>query len=322
MSYFPDFVRNEIVPGVTGVDLDWSNVDASGLLRVMPQLMVFDRNQARQQGLTKVKNSYGKSFAGKGVYILFDSQPKPSKRYYVRVGLSGFDGEKTLFDRLKDHSSNPPNKMHSWDKAVAICDWKEDIPTEIIAETIDKKKEIKKKNSNMIEDRMEEEAKFLEKKLLEIVNKIPTLTSKGKDHRNAFIVNPDTVRNNLYIFYILRLLKSQIDFTEKSATMRFGNKSTGIENLMAKGKLAINEKLSGKFESKATVINFDGTLCVEKYKENDSLVTDSTDTRLKAISANQASNIILQENGQATTMSAMEFWTVERHNDTIKLSNL
>ena len=322
MSYLPDFVRKEIVPGVTGVDLDWSNVGAIGLPRLKPTLMIYDKDQAYQKGPKKLEASFGSSFADKGVYILFDSQQTQGGKYNVRVGLSGVDGELTLFGRLKQHVSNPPEKMKNWDKAVAICDWKNDIPIEIIAKTKSKRKETEKENDDLIEKRMGEEAKFLEKKLNKIMGTIPTLIARGKDQRSISIVDPDSQRYNLYILYILELLNSEIGFTDKSATYRLGRSSSGIKNLMARGKLAIGEKLSGKFDSQATLINIDGSICVEKYRKNNKIVTRSTDSGLKVISSNQACNIILEENKKATTVSSMQFWQVERNGDRIKLSSL
>lgn len=321
MSYLPDFVRKEIVPGVTGVDLDWSNVGAIGLPRLKPTLMIFDWEQAKGQGPKKIQASYGSPFAGKGIYVLFDSQPTDGGKYNVRVGLSGVDGEKKLYGRLKEHASTPPDKMKRWDKAVAICDWEDDIPAEIIAQK-KRQQEIKQENYPAVVARMAEETKFLEKKLFEIVDIIPTFLGRGSYHRTGFIVDPDIERYNLYILYILELLDSEISFTDKSVSNRLGSISSGIKNLMARGKLAIGEKLSGKFDSKATLINIDGSICVEKYSKNSKIITNSTDSRLKFISSNQACNIILKENEQATTMSSMEFWHVERNGDRIKLSSL
>ena len=322
MSYLPDFVRKEIVPGVTGVDLDWSNVGAIGLPRLKPTLMIYDKDQAYQKGPKTIEASLGSSFADKGVYILFDSKQTQGGKYNVRVGLSGVDGEATLFDRLKTHASNPPDNMKNWDKAIAICDWEDDIPIEIIAETKSKRQMIEQENNELIEDRMDVETKFFEKMLNEVIKIIPTLMPRSKDRRKGFIVDPDIERYNLYILYILELLDSEISFTDKSVSNRLGSISSGIKNLMARGKLAIGEKLSGKFDSKATLINIDGSICVEKYSKNSKIVINSTDSRLKFISSNQACNIILKENEQATTMSSMEFWHVERNGDRIKLSSL
>lgn len=323
MSYLPDFVRKEIVSGVTGVDLDWSDVNAIDLTRLKPKLMIFEREQAKGKGLAKLEASHGSSFAEMGVYILSNSQQTPKRKYSVRVGVAGIDGEATLYNRLKTHASNPPEGVREWDKAVAICDWKDDIPTEVIAKTKSDEKRIKQKNSKVIENRMGEEAKFLEKKLTEIVRTIPTLIARGKDHqRSAAIVDPDSQRYNLYVLYILELLNSEISFTDKSATNRLGSISTGIKNLMARGKLAIGEKLQGKFDSRATIVDTDGSICVEEYKKGNNLVTKSIDPRFKVISSNQACNIILKENKQVTTMSSMEFWHVKRNDNQIKLSKL
>ena len=322
MSYLPDFVRNEIMDGVTGFDLDWSNVNGIDIPRLRPKLMIFDWKQAKGKGRGRLEASYGGPFAKKGVYILFDSQPTDGGKYNVRAGLSGVDGKKKLYERLKKHVSTLPNNMKKWDKAVAIFDWEDDIPIEIIAETRSKEKKAKIENSDLIDARMGVEAKFLEKKLNEVLKEIPTLIPRSKDSRKGFIVNPDIQRYNLYIFYILELLNREINFTNRSATNLFGENSTGNMNLMKMGKLAVGENLYGKLDSKATIVNIDGSISVKKYRKDENLVWTKDDLRLKVISSNQACNIILNENEQATTMSSMEFWQIERNGYQIKLSSL
>lgn len=322
MRYLPDFVRNEIMDGVTGFDLDWSNVSGIDIPRLSPKLMIFDWKQAKGKSRRKLEASYGGPFAEKGVYILFDSQPTDGGKYNVRVGLSGVDGNKKLFERLKEHVSTLPNNMKKWDKAVAIFDWEDDIPIEIIAETRSKEKKAKIENRDLIDARMGVEAKFLEKKLNEVLKEISTLIPRSKDSRKGFIVNPDIQRYNLYILYILELLNREINFTKRSATNLFRKNSTGNMNLMKMGKLAVGENLCGKFDSKATIVNIDGSISVKKYRKGENLVETKDDLRLKVISSNCAKNIILEENSKVPTMSSMEFWSVERNGYQIKLSSL
>ena len=153
----------------------------------------------------------------KGVFVLVEPPKVDTKKYGIYVGYAGVDkredtpeGEQqTLYGRIEYLSGDMMNltKIESWDKAILLCDWDEDI----------RKGTAKSKNSNhrakrnkaIIDEFMKKEvnhvSKILYKGLKDASN--PNWNVLAEDKENYYLPNPDSRRYDYYVGVIIELLQ-------------------------------------------------------------------------------------------------------------------
>ena len=171
-----------------------------------PKVWVCERHEADPGNMPE---------AGKGVYVLMDTQGTEDGSFFVFVGQSGVTGEKATLcgnansriNRLwyKD-SPGMPDDIADWDKAILIFDWESDI--EIRAE----ENGSAYNKDELMNDVMYNEVLHLEKLLRAEVNNSANLnlTSAGAGE-NYFMPNPDSERYKYYVAVAMETLRMIIE---------------------------------------------------------------------------------------------------------------
>lgn len=166
-----------------------------------PKVWVCDRHESDPSSMP---------LAGKGVYVLMDTQMTKDDSFFVFVGQSGVTGERATLcgnndsriNRLwhKD-SPNMPDDISEWDKAILIFDWDKDIKASAEEEGSAHNKD------NLLNDVMRNEVLHLEKLLRAEVSNSSNLnlTSSGAGE-NYFMPNPDSRRYEYYVDVVMQLL--------------------------------------------------------------------------------------------------------------------
>lgn len=171
-----------------------------------PKVWVCDRHESDPSSMP---------LAGKGVYVLMDTQMTKDDSFFVFVGQSGVTGEKATLcgntnsriNRVwRKDSPGMPDDIADWDKAILIFDWEDDL--EENAETNEKQRGTAPNKDETLKDVMYNEVLHLEKILREEIEKYKNLNltnAPGKD--NYYMLNPDSRRYDYYLDLVMLLIR-------------------------------------------------------------------------------------------------------------------
>lgn len=149
--------------------------------------------------------------AGKGVYVLVDTQITADDRFSVFVGQSGVTGEKATLCGKTDsrinrlwHQESPgmPEGIADWDKAILIFDWEDDLEARAESRGTAPNKD------TLLSDVMRNEVLHLERILRAEIDKYANLyltNASGKE--NYFMLNPDSRRYDYYLGLVVLLMQ-------------------------------------------------------------------------------------------------------------------
>lgn len=295
--------------GIQKVDIEWPD---SPIMSYHPQLFLCDRAQLEQVS----SQTAGKSLKGilrQGVYLLIWEKAQ-SEGFNVFAGTHDFENNKTLLDCIISQAQEPnPLAIKDWEKAVVVCDWRDDISIAKIGSV-----------SNSIEDDkkarvISEESAFIREMIYEILgNDISNIQKRGVKSQSC-IANPAINRYNHYLYSVFHIIEKKFPnfFTSSSQEIK-GEYGNALPKMMLHGKVGIGEKLYGKHNSEATVVDLNGFIRLDKYDNSKSNASNSLS---KIISMNQAIIEICNSN-QQENVGYLDFWSIKRSGEEIRFKDL
>lgn len=167
-----------------------------------PKVLICDRHESNPSSMP---------VAGKGVYVLADTQRGEDDSFFVFVGQSGVTGEKATLCGSPDSRINRvwrkewpgrPDVIADWDKAILIFDWEDDLRAGA------ERRGSMNNEEELLSDVMRNEVLHLEKLLRDEVEISANLNlaneAKNEDY---FMLNPDSRRYDYYLGLAMLLIR-------------------------------------------------------------------------------------------------------------------